>query len=126
MLHQTTGHTMTSHDWRTTYYQQDSDVPFGEWEQKIVREARDIFNRHTERERAIRDQAIRDQDPYYRSPKAERAIREARRVFRAETEEASRLFEETCVELAITGEVGDALRAKWDALAKPSLMIAAE
>ena len=82
-------------DWQTTYYPQDSDVPFGEWEQKIVREARDIFNRHTERERAIRDQAIRDQDPYYHSPKAERAIREARRVFRTETEEASKLFEET-------------------------------
>ena len=92
-------------DWRLTYYPQDSDVPFGEWEQKIVREARDIFNRHTERERAIR---------------------EARRVFRAETEEASKLFEETCVELAITGEVGDALRAKWDMLAKPRVAEAAE
>ena len=105
-------------DWRTLY-PQDSDVPFGEWEQAIAREARGYFNRATKLQREARDLTISDQSPYWRSPKAERAIREARRVFRFETEEASQLFEETCLELARDGQVSEEMSSRWDMLCAP-------
>ena len=117
---------MTTADWRLTYYPQDSDVPFGEWEQKIVREARWYFERVTGPARAVYHQTLRDQAPYLNSPRAERARADALRLFRSETREAAALFEETCIELARDHEVSEAMSAKWDALAKPSLMIAAE
>jgi hypothetical protein len=116
---------MTSPAWHS-HYPQDTDVPFSEWVEKIEREARWYFNRVVAPQMAALAQTHRDQAPYYRSPKAERAIREARRRFRAETSDASRLFEETCIELARDGEVSEAMSSRWDALCAPKIAEAAE
>ena len=103
-------------DWQTTYYPQDSDVPHAEWVEKIVSGARWYFDLVTGPQRVAYHQALRDQMPYLRSPKAERARADALRKFRADTADAAALFEETCIELARDGEVSEAMSERWDAL----------
>lgn len=114
---------MTPPAWHS-YYPQVTDVPFEEWKKTIEDAAGWYFHNVTSAAQAAYRQTLRDQSPYYRSPKAERAIREARRRFRAETEGASRLFEETCIELARDREISDEMSERWTALAVPTLMAA--
>jgi predicted nucleic acid-binding protein len=116
---------MTSPAWHS-HHPQDTDVPFEEWVEKIEREARWYYDRAVQPQAVVYLQALRDQAPYYRSPRAERAKADALRKFRAETEEASRLFEETCEVLARDGEVPESLSEKWDALSAPKIAEAAE
>ena len=113
-------------DWQTTYYPQDSDVPHAEWVEKIEREAKWFFERSTGPQRAVYHQALRDQMPYLRCPKAERARADALRKFRADTADAAALFEETCIELARDGEVSEAMSERWTELMKPQMAEAAE
>jgi hypothetical protein len=116
---------MTSPAWHS-HYPQDTDVPFSEWVSGIEQRATFYFDLVTRDARAVYLQALRDQAPYFRSPRAERAKADALRKFRAETEEASRLFEETCEVLARDGEVPESLSEKWDALCAPKIAEAAE
>jgi hypothetical protein len=109
-----------------SHYPQDTDVPFSEWVSGVERTAKFYFDLVTRDARAVYLQALRDQAPYFRSPKAERAKADALRKYRAETSDASRLFEETCIELARDGEVSEAMSNRWDALMLPVAAQAAE
>ncbi len=114
-------------DWRLSYWTNgETGTEHAERVEAAEKGAKFYFDLVTGPAHAAYRRTLRDQAPYLRSPRAERAKADGLRLFRSETEEASRLFEETAEMLMRDGEVSEAMSERWDALQAVPTLVAAE